>query len=251
MYASPDYVSKLVEYYQENSDKNLGCITPKLLQWKNFPESPEKIKQNTYDTTGINGSISHHFKERGHNQDDKGQYNKHPRIWGSSGASPMFDLKAIKDIQHQPGEYFDKNFFMYKEDIDLSYRLRWAGYEIHYTAASQAWHDRTGSDPGGIVKQVNERKKRANYIKDNSFLNHLQFVYKNWSPEYSFKTKFKTGIYLTKYIIYLLLFDPKVLKQYKKFKQLKPELLKKRQSMPRRISTKQMEQYLSNNFSQS
>lgn len=251
MYASHNYISKLVSYFQKNTNIKLGCITPKLLQWKNFPESPDKIITNTYDTTGINGSISHHFKERGHNQPDQEQYSNKKQVWGSSGASPMFSIHALQDIQHQQGEYFDSNFFMYKEDIDLSYRLRWAGYEIHYAPDSIAWHDRTGSDPGGIVKQVNERKKRANYIKENSFLNHLQFTYKNWSPQYSLKTKFKTGIYLSKYILYLLFFDPKILKQFKKFQQLKPEILKKRQTMPRRISSKTMEQYLSNNFSQS
>lgn len=252
MYASENYVSELVKYYQkfakQHPEQKLGCITPKLLQWSNFPELPTKIKQNTYDTTGINGSTSHHFKERGFGDEDNGQFDNQPNIWGASGASPMFSLEALQDIQHEEGEFFDKNFFMYKEDLDLCYRLRWAGYQIHYTPHSIAWHDRTGSDPGGIVRQLNDRKTRHYYIKENSFLNHLQFLYKNWSPEFSFSTKIKTGFYLLKYFIYLSIFDRKVLKQYSKFKELKRELVQKRQKMPRRISAKQMEQYLSNKF---
>lgn len=252
MFASKNYVSELIKSFQsfeqKNPNKKLACLTPKLLQWSNFPENPTKINQQTYDTTGILANPSHHFKERGFGVEDKGQFDNQPQIWGSSGASPIFKLKYLQDIQHSKGEFFDKNFFMYKEDLDLSYRLRWAGYEIQYTPNSIAWHDRTGSDPGGIVKQIKARKTRGNYIKENSFLNHLQFVYKNWDPKFSLKTKLKTTIYITKYVIYLLLFDPKILKQYSKFKKLKPELLQKRKTMPRKISTKQMEKLLSNNF---
>jgi len=245
MFASKTYISELVKYFEkfkvENPNKKLGCVAPKLLEWKNFPESPWNIKENTYDTTGTIARIGNVFSDRGFGDPDKGQYKEKENVWGASGASPMFPVEVLLDIQHKEGEFFDANYFMYKEDIDLSYRLRWAGYEIRYTSNSVAWHDRTGSDPGGFWVQIKERRSRPAYIKNNSFVNHLQTVYKNWSPEFSWKMKLKNFWFIFKYFVYLILFDWSVLKQYKRFKKLKPELLEKRKSMPRRISAQEME----------
>jgi len=246
MFASKTYVSELVKYMQEFAEKypnkKLGCLTPKLLQWKNFPESPLNIQDNTYDTTGVMAFKSHKFAERGFGDIDSGQFDDQTEIWGASGASPIFPIKVLQDIQHSEGEFFDNGFFMYKEDIDLSYRLRWAGYEIQYTSKSVAWHDRTGDDPGGIINQINKRRDRAVYIKENSFLNHLQMVYKNWSTEYSWRMKIKTAFFLFKYVAYLALFDRNILKKYSDFKKLKPSLKLKREKMIRRILAREMEQ---------
>lgn len=241
MVASKDYVSKLLEPFKK--DPKIAVTTGKILKWSNFPDSPFSLKENYIDTVGLLPYKSHSFNERGYGQKDIGQFDAQTDIWGCSGASPMFKIDLLKKIAHQENEFFDSLFFMYKEDIDLMYRLNWAGFKIAYQPKAVAWHDRTAEDPGGIINNIKKRKKRAAYIKENSFLNHLILTYKNWSWDYSLEVKIKTLLFILKYNIYLLFFDPKVLKVYTKFKKYLPEIQKKRQSMPRAITAKSMENW--------
>jgi GT2 family glycosyltransferase len=240
MFADKNFVAKLVEEIE--TDEKIGCVSGKLLKWPNFPKKPSR-RDAQIDTTGIVANSNHHFFERGHGEEDKGQYDQASEVWGASGAAPLLRKKALEDIAHSPGEYFDKQFFMYKEDIDLMYRLRWAGWKVRFTPKAEAWHDRTAEDPGGIIANIKKRRSRAGYIKENSFLNHLQFTYKNWSSDFSWTTKIATSFFLLKYFLYLAIFDRKVLKKYKDFKRLKPLLLEKRNTMPRRVSAKEMEKW--------
>jgi GT2 family glycosyltransferase len=236
MIASPTYVEELLKPFSQ--DPKIAVVTGKLLQWSNFPESPFELKQNHIDTVGIQPYQSHFFSEVGNGQKDIGQFDTPKEIWGCSGASPMFKIELLKLIQHSEGEFFDANFFMYKEDIDLMYRLRWAGAKCFLQPSAVAWHDRTTAD-----NSFKARKKRPVYIKENSFLNHLILLQKNWSTDYSLHTYLMTTIFLLKYTLYLLVFDYKVLKVIPKFYKLRHDILLKRQSMPRAIYAKQMEQW--------
>ncbi len=241
MFADENLINNLVE--RAESDEKIAAISPKIFTWSSFPEKPTLKNDRYIDSTGMIAKASHHFLERGAGEEDHGQYNNPEGIWGASGAAPFFSISALQDTKHNPGEYFDKNFFMYKEDIDMMYRLRWAGYKVFYEPTALVWHDRTAADPGGIIANIKARKSRGTYIKEHSFLNHLQFLYKNFSPHYSFLTKLKTAFFLAKYFAYLLIFDRQILKQYKKFQQLKPNLLIKKATMPQRILTEKMEKW--------
>lgn len=241
MFADENLIKELVKTAEAN--EKIAVISPKLFQWRSFPEKPNPQTDTYIDSTGMIAKASHHFFERGAGEQDGGQYEKTEEIWGASGAAPFMRIEALKDIAHNPGEYFDKNFFMYKEDIDLMYRLRWAGYKVFYEPKALVWHDRTAADPGGIIANIKARKSRGAYIKEHSFLNHLQFLSKNFSSSYSFKIKICTFFFLLKYFLYLLIFDFKILKQYAKFRKLKTEITEKRASMPRRISPAQMEKW--------
>lgn len=49
---------------------------------------------------------------------------------------------------------FDESFFMYGEDIDLSYRIRQAGYKNYYLAETAITHYKGKSSPKKNVKQM-------------------------------------------------------------------------------------------------
>ncbi|MGD9380553.1 MAG: glycosyltransferase family 2 protein, partial [candidate division WOR-3 bacterium] len=52
-----------------------------------------------------------------------------------SGSLMMLRREALEQVG-----YFDEEYFMYGEDIDLSYRIKKAGWQIFYTPATQAIH---------------------------------------------------------------------------------------------------------------
>ncbi len=238
IFPSPDLIQNLSKSIHQS--KNTAIVSPKLLQWRNFPNDPTKQDQQFIDTTGLVANLNHTFQERGFNQLDKQQFDQKTNIWGASGACPIFDLKLIQEIQYNQ-QTFDENFFMYKEDIDLSYRIRWNGYKVKFCPQAVAWHNRTGKDPGNLFKQIQERRKRPKYIVTNSFLNHLQLFYKNYDKNFTISTKLKIYTSLSKYFLYVLIFSPSTLLQLKKFFKLIPDIKKRKQNIKKAISTQDME----------
>lgn len=245
-----DYVSKMVEAFGEENEEaegRIGCVTGKLISWSNFPEDPSKIEQPKIDTVGLSAFVkgigAGLIVDRGQGEVDKGQYEKKEEVFGASGASPMYRIEALKDVAHSVGEFFDKNFFMYKEDVDLAFRLRWAGWKTIYTPEAVAWHDRTAADTEGIWAKIKAKRSAPEYIKKNSFINQLIVIKKFWSKDFSLGVKVKTWVFLVKYFLNLLVFNTGTLKYLKDYLKIARETGEKAQRMPRRVSASEMEQW--------
>lgn len=241
MYPAQNFVSKLVECMDK--DPKVGCVTGKLLEWSSFPKEPDINQVQFIDTTGLIIFQNHQVVDRGQGALDKGQFEHEEEIWGASGAAPLLRMSALRDIAHSDGEYFDKDFFLYKEDIDLTYRLRWAGWKTIYTPNALAWHDRSTAQSMGLKNIINKRKKRSNLVREQSFLNHLLFIKKNASRQYSFKVRMKIRLFLLKYMLFLLFFEIRTLGQIPAYFSLRNTMIKKRTSMPIRISVSEMERW--------
>jgi GT2 family glycosyltransferase len=241
MFPEPDFLKELVRCMQK--DPKIGAVTGKLLEWRDFPQKPDLAKEHFIDTAGLIIKKSHQVIDRGQSDKDSGQFDQEEEIWGASGAAPLLRIEALKEIAHTPGEYFDKDFFIYKEDVDLSYRLHWAGWKTIYTPKAVAWHDRTTSKPGNIFMAIKKRKERSRLVKEQSFVNQLLLTYKNWSKDYTFKTKLFTTLFLLKYSLYALFFEPYLLRQYQKYFALKPKMTEKRKKMSRKITAQEMERW--------
>lgn len=81
----------------------------------------------------------------------------------NSGAAVLYRRTALEEVQG-----FDENFFMYSEDVDLSWRLRAMGGVLRYVPKSAVFHD-TYSEVGvekplqAIEGTLNNLKMRAKY----------------------------------------------------------------------------------------
>ncbi len=237
MVANTDFLQNLINIFTKIN--KLGCVTGKILQWSNYPDSPLKIKENYIDTTGLQIQKDHHVTDIGQGEKDSNKYNQIKEIWGASGASAMYKIEALRDISHNKTEFFDEDFFMYKEDIDLSYRLRWAGWKTYFTPYAIAWHDRTASKTIGIINNIKKRKQFSKLVKKHSFINQQLLIDKNFSKHYDFIIKIKTYFFILKYFIYLLVFDTKILKYYKKYLKLKKII--KTKKITKRIAPSEMQ----------
>jgi GT2 family glycosyltransferase len=82
-------------------------------------------------------------------------------------------------------EVLDESFFMYKEDVDLSWRLRLAGWECWYVPEAVAYHARTSQGPTTAEHHSsfrafheNERRKPP-HVRTNSMKNQWLMLVKN------------------------------------------------------------------------
>ena len=75
-------------------------------------------------------------------------------VWGVDGPAPVYRRAALLDVREpRTGggmEVLDEDFFMYKEDVDLAWRLRKRGWRAWYEPDALAWHAR-GTGGGRIA----------------------------------------------------------------------------------------------------
>jgi N-acetylglucosaminyl-diphospho-decaprenol L-rhamnosyltransferase len=107
------------------------------------------------------------------------------------GALMFCRRKALEEVIIRATEIFDSTFFMYKEDIDLSLRLRRAGWVVAYCAYLQCHHGRGWAG----------RTAMAPFAKYLSARNELRLCLRNYatgivysSIKFLYVCLFETGI---------------------------------------------------------
>ena len=237
MYYTPEVVQELVHALAAPAHQQIGSAAACLYQW----DYPRALRGDTagsltatFDSAGICVSRAQYFSDRGQGVGDAGQYGKKSSpIFGASGALAAYRITALQDIAyvHAYGaaEYFDENLH-YKNDIDLAYRLQWAGWGSMYVPSAVAYHARQA-----------DRRTRSTLplaARVDSYRGQRIVIAKNFSREFSLRTRIITALAQYARTLYYLLCEPRVLFAQKK---LPPETYAKVQAMPRRVSPQHIE----------
>lgn len=134
-------------------------------------------------------------------------------VFGVSGAFAVY-RKSVIDNVRLPGEnMFDPTYHSYKEDLDLAYRLRNAGYVSYVILDSVVYHDRTGAGPMKMSDwaALKNKTRQTFFVRYHSYKNHLRTLYKN---EYWQNFLIDLPLifwYELKKFFYILFIDPKVI----------------------------------------
>ncbi len=178
-----DFLENIIEIFK---DEKAGSAQGKL--WRLRVDGENLSKTETIDNTGLIMLKNRRIIARGQGQKDEGRFDKIKEIFGVDGALPVYRRKALEDVKIPNSqfpipnyEYFDEDFFAYKEDVDLAWRLRLAGWKAFYVPGAVAWHARTAGDSAatnylGIIR---ERVKIGQFAKYLSFKNQRLMQIKN------------------------------------------------------------------------
>ena len=241
MIYEPNVVEELV--YSVMKTPQVGSATCKVKRW-DFEKSDEEFqgKTNFIDTVGIGITREHRFMDRGQGDIDHGQYDSEEEIFGTSGAAAIYRISALDDVtfirEDGTKEYFDELMFMYKEDVDLAYRLQCAGYKSIYTPKAKIYHDRSIQSKGqGVVATIKGRRSRKKKYKEWSWLNHHIILRKVMDGSNSNDIKFKTFWYEVKSNAYTMVFEPFLIKQWFKLLRLRGPIKERKEQVKRRVKT--------------
>jgi len=113
-------------------DKSVGMACGKIL----------RMDKTTIDTTGQFLGKNRKPLERGYGCRDRGQYNESGYIFGSCGAAVLYRRSMLDDCALAENEYFDADYNMFYEDLDLSWRANKLGWKAFYEPAAVAYHRR-------------------------------------------------------------------------------------------------------------
>ena len=66
-------------------------------------------------------------------------------VAGACGGAALFRREALEAVRDGKDGYLESSFFMYFEDVDLAYRLLWAGYSARYVHEAVVFHHGSAS----------------------------------------------------------------------------------------------------------
>jgi glucose-1-phosphate thymidylyltransferase len=249
MVLEEDFISNLLNSISKSP--RIASATGKIKRW-NFEDKPDSAqgKTNFIDTTGLVITKEHRFLDRGQGEIDHGQYDEEEEIFGASAAAAIYRIATLDDVafinDKKEKEYFDELMFVYKEDVDLAYRLQLAGYKSIYNPKAIAYHKRSLASKGdGIISIVGNRWNRKKEKKEWSWAGHHIILQKMLNKDFSKDVYFKTLWYELKSFVYILFFEPFLLKQYWRLFKIRDQIRDRREQVKKRVNAKnQIEKWM-------
>ncbi|MBZ5603859.1 MAG: glycosyltransferase family 2 protein, partial [Acidobacteriia bacterium] len=121
-----------------NVDPKIGTVCGKLLTIRATFDLPEK---QLVDSTGIYFTPMLRHLDRGSQEVDNGHYLNFEYVFGATAAAALYRRQMIDDIAIFD-EFFDPDFFVYREDADVAWRAQLMGWRCIYTPLARGYHVR-------------------------------------------------------------------------------------------------------------
>jgi len=127
--------------YPNSNSTPEGVPVPKRSRLQEFASETDPHKTNIIDSTGIYFTPNMRHLDRGAEEPDRGQYDRLQYVFGASGAAAFFRRSFIDDVSVED-QFFDEEFFAFREDGDLAWRAQVLGWKCLYVPTAVAWHVR-------------------------------------------------------------------------------------------------------------
>jgi GT2 family glycosyltransferase len=132
----PGFIQRLVEAAQW--DERIGTVCGKLLAMSPHFEIP---RHAIVDSTGIFFNPMLRHLDRGSRALDNGHYLDYEFVFGATAAAALYRRTMIEDVSIS-GEFFDADFFVYREDADVAWRAQLMGWKCLYVPYARGYHVR-------------------------------------------------------------------------------------------------------------
>ncbi len=199
----------------------------------------ETVKSDLIDSTGLRARKNRTFSDRGAGEMDQGQYDEQREVFGVSGALALYRASALQEVRFED-EFFDQDFFAYKEDVDLAWRLQLSGWGARFVPEALAFHYRGmyGPERMGWLKRFFHRRTKSNTRNYYSNRNHWLLLAKNFLVINVFLSFFRVAPLEVLRFIYTLFFETRNTKAFFDAIRLLGRMFKKRShTMKRRRRT--------------
>jgi GT2 family glycosyltransferase len=232
LFPTPGYLVEMAAFFERRA--RAGAAIGKILRYDLAADAPTGL----IDTAGLLLTRQRRFMPRGEGQPDAGQFDEETEVFAVDGAALVLRRAALEEVAVD-GEYLDENFVTHKEDHDVSWRVRLAGWECWYVPSALAHHARTtrGLGSTGYLSAVrsfhrNEMQKPL-HVQVNALKNQWLMLIKN-EDGFNF-VRDLPFIVLREATITLhhALFAPKALGAVPQTLKLLPETLHKRRAAKR------------------
>jgi GT2 family glycosyltransferase len=116
----------------------IGSVCGKLLTMRATFDIPDRP---LVDSTGIYFTPMLRHLDRGSLEVDNGHFLRYEYVFGASAAAALYRRRMIEDVSLGE-EFFDPDFFVYREDADVAWRAQLLGWRCIYTPHARGYHVR-------------------------------------------------------------------------------------------------------------
>jgi GT2 family glycosyltransferase len=169
-FLTPEYLKSAVNSMEEEQHNRVGILTGTLLGY----DIAQGLPTGLVDSTGIQQTWFGRFYDR-----DQGEplsvlhrYNLHPNPVRAICGAAMFARQTALSAAARNGSVFQSDYFMYKEDIELSLRMAGTGWSLLHDPRLTAFHCRGWKS----------RKSTSKEMRVLSAKNEIRMHYSNRSP---------------------------------------------------------------------
>ena len=170
------YIAPLLEFM--NTHPDAGCASGLLFRGT----SGEPRSSSVIDSAGIVVRRDRGAHDRGEGL-APGDLRSPEEVFAVSGAALFLRRAAIDDVSPD-GPVLDPSFFMYKDDLDLAWRLRLRGWECWVVPEAVGYHVRAGRGLGGrgyfrgALRYFTNERRKPDYIRVHSLKNEWLLLLK-------------------------------------------------------------------------
>lgn len=165
VFVEPDFISKLIQYMETHPDT--GAIQPKIF----FNHDRKKIwNGGSYFLSWLGWTYSKRYMRRAGVL--QSQFQQVDWITGCAFLTKTSILKEVGLLKEA--------FFIYYEDVDLSFRIRSKGYELIYHPDSIIYHIAGSSNKAKVKGKEGFSSPFVHYLNSR---NHIWFL-KMWTKWY-------------------------------------------------------------------
>ena len=133
----PDFLREIVE--AGGIDPSAGSVCGRLLSIGADLVTPA---EPLIDSVGIYFTPAMRHFDRGWREPAGERFSEMEYVFGASGAAALYRRATIDDIS-EAGNFFDPDFFAYREDADVAWRAQLLGWTCVYTPRAVGYHVRS------------------------------------------------------------------------------------------------------------
>ena len=133
----PGFIEQLLQ--AGRVDARVGTLCGKLLS---IGRDLKPLDQPLIDTAGMYFTPPMRHFDRGWHEADDGRFREVEYVFGASAAAALYRREMIADLS-QAGEFFDPDFFAYREDADVAWRAQLLGWRCLYVPDAVGHHVRS------------------------------------------------------------------------------------------------------------
>ena len=183
MFLAPECLGRMAAFLDAHPEA--AAVTPRLMKWDfaggHFTDRIDSLGLKVFRNRRVVEWLAGE-EWRGDNIRVKNLFTENSRpVFGVSGALPMYRRAAVEKVAFAAEEFLDAGYHSYKEDVDLAFRLRAAGFSAFVLLNTPAYHDRSAAGAREYTDRAAAQNKGAQspWVRHHSYKNHLMTLYKN------------------------------------------------------------------------
>lgn len=233
LFVAADYLDELVAFFQRRP--RAACANGKIFRYDLVEDRPTRL----LDTAGLSFGRNRRGTDRGEGTEDDGAFEAEEQVFAVTGAAFFARRRALEEVAVE-GEVLDETFFMYREDLDLSWRLRLAGWECWYVPTALAYHARSSRGLGSKAYRSNplefhrQQRVKPELSRTNSMRNQWLMLVKNEDLSNLVRDFPHIAVRELSVVAWALLFSPGTLVAVPEFARALRRTLAKRRAIKRR-----------------